>query len=281
MWDHTVQPGESLCLIAQRFNKNLNDVIRLNPQIQDKNKIWPGLKVHMPDPPPHGQVTVGPITVSQRASPSSLPQPPDPTAPTSDSIDDQKVQGILAHALDLVRLQKPQSSGRDETYETWQILLALRRWDDTPKTPISLVQNDAQWKSLLELPEKPLDHNFNLMADEHSSFARYIAAGCGDPHTEGVLKTYFAAKSAVSFFPGGEKLLRTSPNHPVLPESAASRRWMAQGVRQGLQDYRNAHGGQIGESFSSRSVVTDNAGPQYKRAKDTVVRPYGKALSSP
>jgi hypothetical protein len=64
MWDHVAQPGETLWLISQRFNKNLYEIFRLNPQIRDKAKIWPGTIVHMPDPPPQGDVIVGPITFS-------------------------------------------------------------------------------------------------------------------------------------------------------------------------------------------------------------------------
>jgi LysM repeat protein len=63
MWDHIVRPGESLWQISKRFNKNLNEIFRLNPQIRDKNNIWPGVVVHMPDPAPQGDVMVGPITV--------------------------------------------------------------------------------------------------------------------------------------------------------------------------------------------------------------------------
>jgi LysM domain len=265
MWDHTVRSGESLWLIATRYKKNFNDVLQLNPQIKDRNKIFAGMSVHMPDPPPRGEVTVGPITVIQKPAPAPV-QVPDQTSHAADSIDDDQVQGILDYAVDLVHKKKPQSDGVEEALDSWQILLVLRRWDDTPQT----IQNYEQWQSLLELPQTPLDRNLNLMAAEHYSFARYVAAGCGDPHTEGVLKTYFAATSAVSFFPGGEKLLRTDPKHPVLPESPASRKWMAKGVQEGLLDYRNAHGGHLGENFSSRSVVTGNAGPQYKKAKDTL-----------
>jgi hypothetical protein len=62
MWDHIVRPGENLWLISQRFKKNLQEIFRLNPQIRDKAKIYPGMVVHMPDPPPQGEVIVGPIT---------------------------------------------------------------------------------------------------------------------------------------------------------------------------------------------------------------------------
>ena len=54
MWDHIVKPGESLWIISQRYHKDFNEVLRLNPQIPDKNKIFAGQVVHMPDPPPQG-----------------------------------------------------------------------------------------------------------------------------------------------------------------------------------------------------------------------------------
>jgi LysM repeat protein len=265
MWDHTVQSGESLWLIATRYKKNFNDVLQLNPQIKDKNKILPGMNVHMPDPAPQGEVTVGPITVLSKPAAGPI-LVPDKIAHAADSIDDKAVQGILDCAVDLAQKKNPTSDAVEEAHDSWQILIVLRRWNDPPQT----IPNYDDWEELLELPQTPLDHNLELMAAEHYSFARYIAAGCGDPHTEGVLKTYFAAKSAVSFFPGGEKLLRTDPKHPVLPESDASRKWMSKGVQAGLLDYRNAHGGHLGENFSSRGVVTDNIWPQVQKAKSTV-----------
>jgi len=88
MWDHIVKPGESLWIISQRYQKDFNAVLRLNPQIPDKNKIFAGQVVHMPDPPPQGQVIVGPITVSapsdytgnEPAVPLDLVGPVDPDA---------------------------------------------------------------------------------------------------------------------------------------------------------------------------------------------------------
>src|SRR5260221_6877053 len=79
MWDHVVRPGESLWLISKRFKKNLNEIFRLNPQIRDKAKIWPGMVVHMPDPAPRGDVIVGPITFSS--------DPPGPHPPGYYEID--------------------------------------------------------------------------------------------------------------------------------------------------------------------------------------------------
>jgi LysM repeat protein len=268
MWDHTVRSGESLWLIATRYKKNFNDILQLNPQIKDKNKILPGMSVHMPDPPPQGEVTLGPITVISK--PAAAPvQVPEQTSHAADTIDDDKVQKILDYAADIAFKKNPQSDAVDEARDSWQILYVLRRWNGSPQT----IPNYQGWQSLLELPQTPLDRNLELMAAEHYGFARYVAAGCGDPHTESVLKTYFAAKSVVSFFPGGEKLLRTDPNHPVLPESPASLKWKSKGVQDGLLDYKKEHGGHLGENFSSRSVVTNNIGPQYQKAKSTVYGP--------
>jgi hypothetical protein len=81
MWDHSVQPGENLWLIAQRYKKNLNEIFRLNPQIADKTKIWTGMIVHMPDPPLQGDVIIGPVTVTPGPETDPLqfkePLPPD------------------------------------------------------------------------------------------------------------------------------------------------------------------------------------------------------------
>jgi len=195
----------------------------------------------------------------------------------SDAIDDSRVAGILKHAAELALRQKPSATLLEQDYWSWQILLTLRRWDDTTATPLSNVQADPQWKSLLRLPDVPLDHNYDLMAAEHYGYARYVAATYGDPHTDGILRTYFAVKTAVSLLPSGEKLLRTTKNHPVLPESGASRKWMSLGVQQGLLDYRKTHGSHLGPTFSSREVLRSNVGPQYKRALDaTAPLPYAK-----
>lgn len=197
----------------------------------------------------------------------------------ADPIDNARVQGILDHARDLARAAKPSATGAEEAYLAWQILLTLRRWDDTPATPLSRVEGDPAWKSLLELPGKRLDQNYNLMAAEHYEYARYIAAIYGDPHTEGVLRTYFAAKTAVNLLPGGERRLRTSPQHPVLDESPQSKMWVSKGVAQGLLDYKAEHGGKLGTPYSSRGVVTGNAPAQYKRATG-VPLPYASGAGA-
>lgn len=52
---HTVQPGESLFLIAQSFGITLTELLRANPQITDPNRIQVGQAVCIPGivtPPP-------------------------------------------------------------------------------------------------------------------------------------------------------------------------------------------------------------------------------------
>ncbi|MDN5345470.1 MAG: hypothetical protein PWQ18_1584, partial [Clostridia bacterium] len=54
---YTVQSGDSMYTIAQRFGVSLNDLIAANPQVKDPNLIYPGQvlcvpKVAPPGPPP-------------------------------------------------------------------------------------------------------------------------------------------------------------------------------------------------------------------------------------
>lgn len=188
--------------------------------------------------------------------------------PPPDKIDDQRVQKIIEYSIRLARQQKQNLSDSDEASMSFQMLIALRRWDDTPETPLRMVESDPVWKELLELPQRPLDQNSNLMAAEHFAFARQIAVGFGDPHTDAIIRTYHVAKGIALFIPGGvgEKLLRTAKNHPVLPESDDSKRWASRGAAQGLQEYKASHNGKLGEPFSARGVLTNNATAQYKTA---------------
>lgn len=45
---YTVQPGDSMFLIAQRFGVSLNALIAANPQIQNPNLIFPGQVICVP-----------------------------------------------------------------------------------------------------------------------------------------------------------------------------------------------------------------------------------------
>jgi len=195
-----------------------------------------------------------------------------------DKIDDDRVRKLIDYSIRLARQQKPNLTPGDEAYASFQMLITLRRWDDTPATPLSTISADPTWKDLLELPQKPLDENFNLMAAEHYAFARYIAVSLGDPHTDAIIRTYHIAKTVAFALPGGvgEKALRTTSNHPVLPESDDSKRWASMGAAQGLQDYKSTHNGKLGAPFSARGVLTNNASAQYKRIGDTMPFSYSK-----
>ena len=51
---YTVQPGDTMFFIAQRFGVSLDALIRANPQIADPNRIMPGQIVCVPTGPPSG-----------------------------------------------------------------------------------------------------------------------------------------------------------------------------------------------------------------------------------
>ncbi len=65
---YTVQPGDSMWLIAQRYGVSLDALIRANPQIPDPSRISPGQIVCVPgSAPPPGPCPAGtwPYTVKQ------------------------------------------------------------------------------------------------------------------------------------------------------------------------------------------------------------------------
>lgn len=49
---YTVQPGDSLFLIAQRFGVSLDALIAANPQIPNPSVIFPGQQICVPSPAP-------------------------------------------------------------------------------------------------------------------------------------------------------------------------------------------------------------------------------------
>jgi hypothetical protein len=206
---------------------------------------------------------------------------PAPSKNSQTAVDDQRVTTILSKTSMLAK-----AFSLDETDFSRTFLRILRRWEgpdvtqlDDPnqwtfyKSLITAELNDAGWKDALEYPDVPLDKNLTLMAAEHYSFARLIAAYYGDPQTQMVVDFYYGMKHIAP-----EKMLRTSPKHPVLPESRASRAWAAKGVDKGLEDYKAAHGGKLGKRYSSRAVIYDN-GPLHYEHKVTEYSPsYGKKL---
>ena len=49
---YTVQPGDTLFLIAQRFNTTVDAILAINPQITNPNLIFPGQVICVPTAPP-------------------------------------------------------------------------------------------------------------------------------------------------------------------------------------------------------------------------------------
>lgn len=45
---HTVQKGDTLFALARRHKTTVDDIMRYNPQIEDRDKIYPGQKVDIP-----------------------------------------------------------------------------------------------------------------------------------------------------------------------------------------------------------------------------------------
>ncbi|PZN12531.1 MAG: peptidoglycan-binding protein LysM [Bacillota bacterium] len=52
---YTVQPGDTMFLIAQRFGVNLNSLIAFNPQVPNPSLIFPGQVLCVPTGCPNGQ----------------------------------------------------------------------------------------------------------------------------------------------------------------------------------------------------------------------------------
>jgi hypothetical protein len=192
-----------------------------------------------------------------------------------DPISDTLVRQVIDYAAYLVKQSNPKVTVHEEAEQSFQRLISLRRCGDEGTAPLDVVMSDLTWKRLLRLPEKPLDLNFDLMAAENYAFARKVAIEFGDPHTEATVRTYYGIKTIALAVPLGigERFLRTSKNHPVLPESDASKRWASTGVFVGLGQYKEEHNGQLGAPYSSRGVITANASSQYKTGLGTT---YGK-----
>lgn len=47
--DYTVKPGDSLWLIAVRYQIGLSEIIEANPQIENPHWIYPGQRINIPD----------------------------------------------------------------------------------------------------------------------------------------------------------------------------------------------------------------------------------------
>jgi hypothetical protein len=182
----------------------------------------------------------------------------------TENVTDSEVLKILSFGVAEQTRSRPTQTVQELTYAVWQRLLQLRRW--TGPTDAVL-----HWKPILGFPETPLDQNYNLMAAEHYAYARHVAQFYGDPNTNATIKLYFDVKNLAQLTSFTERLLRTDPNHPTLPESAESRQWAARGAVEGLDDYRKEHEYRLGTAGSSREIIYDliktQAKAKYSAAK--------------
>jgi hypothetical protein len=100
-------------------------------------------------------------------------------------------------------------------------------------------------------PKAPFD--VNLADAEHYSYARFLASQTGDPSIK-ALVTGYQVKKYVDSFLGTEQSMRTNPNYPVLPPSMDAVKWGLKGVDDGLQEFKAAHGGQLGKLGDAMTV---------------------------
>ena len=49
---YVVKPGDNLTKIAKMNNITVSDILKMNPQIKDANKIFPGDEIKVIDTPP-------------------------------------------------------------------------------------------------------------------------------------------------------------------------------------------------------------------------------------
>lgn len=75
---YTIQPGDTLWALAHRFNTTVDELLRLNPHIKDRNKIYSGRELNVPDTKP--QPVTPPILQppeSRYIVPPRIPHPSD------------------------------------------------------------------------------------------------------------------------------------------------------------------------------------------------------------
>ena len=108
--------------------------------------------------------------------------------------------------------------------------------------------------------------DLNLADAEHYLYARFLAGSTGDPAARTLVVGYELWKS-VKYARGREKDLRTDPRFPVLPPSIDAVNWGLSGIEDGLQDYRNLHGGKSGKLGSAIEANRQLATSQYQTAK--------------
>lgn len=171
----------------------------------------------------------------------------------ADERDDRKAQAYIDDALGrFLRI----SDKVDRTRYAWAYLRGLRRMGDDDLCRQLNIR-------VTPVPTAPTD--LNLADAEHYMYARFLASSTGDPASKSLVYGYELMK-VVRYVSGREKDLRTDPRFPVLPPSADAVAWGAAGVDDGLQDYRESHGGKTGKMGSALEANRCFANGQYKNA---------------
>jgi hypothetical protein len=141
-------------------------------------------------------------------------------------------------------------------YYAWAYLRGVRRLGDDQ------LCRDLK---IIVTPVDTAPSDLDLADAEHYMYARFLAGSTGDPATKSLVYGYELVK-VVRYFTGREKDLRTDPRFPVLPPSVDALDWGATGAEDGLQDYRDLHGGKTGKMGSALAANKTFANGQYRNA---------------
>lgn len=74
---YTIKSGDTLWDLARKYGTTVDELMRMNPHIQDRNKIYAGRALQLPDPPSRAeQAPSSPVSAnSQEAAPTGIPAP--------------------------------------------------------------------------------------------------------------------------------------------------------------------------------------------------------------
>ncbi len=139
----------------------------------------------------------------------------------------------------------------------------MRRRGDEP------LLRQLQIISVPDNPTAPFD--VNLADAEHYMYSRLLASSTGDPSVKALVGGY-QLKKVLDSVRGKEQDLRTNPKYPVLPASMDALRWGLKGAEDGLQEYKDAHGGKTGKIGEAIKANQDFITGQYKPSYGSLSR---------
>lgn len=88
MMRYTIQRGDTLWDLARKHGTTVDDLLRMNPHIQDRNKIYAGRAINLPDASPGANAAAAGSSPSQVSSPQTSPANP-VAAPASTPLEGQ------------------------------------------------------------------------------------------------------------------------------------------------------------------------------------------------